>query len=235
MPENQNPISVEQLIARYNQELLDFQNQQKAIPTSNLSQEEIDEQFPLPNIQRDLENLRQQQDASIPPPPPAEAENNSVSDETKGQTNTVDYPREQTPPVLFAAQDMEMTTGYLKAFVTTGRGALPVPNAQVIITRVVNGEELLEQADRTDSSGYTPLFALPAVSSLYSQSPENGEPYTYYTIYVRADGFYPIRFREVPIYGGSTSIQPVDLIPVAEGDDPNKERIIIEGAPSNLQ
>jgi hypothetical protein len=79
------------------------------------------------------------------------------------------------------------------------------------------------------------LFALPAVSGVYSQTPENGEPYTYYTVYVRADGFYPIRFREVPIYGGSTSVQPVDLIPVAEGDDPNKERTIIEGAPSNLQ
>lgn len=232
MADDRNPVSVEELIRRYNQELMEFKQKREAV----FAQQELNEKFPEPDIQKDLKSLREQQEnLAVPSPTPEEAEINNVQRETGGQTDA--------PPVLLENAQIEqadvpadpaMSTGYLKAFVTTGRGALPVPNAQVIVTRIVDGQELLEQADRTDISGYTPLFSLPAINALASQTPANSAPYTFYTIYARADGFYPMRFQNVPIYGGSTSVQPIDLIPVAEGDDPNKQRTIIEGAPTNL-
>ena len=51
-------------------------------------------------------------------------------------------------------------------------------------------------------------------------------------MYVRAEGFYPILLREIPMYGGITAVQPVDLIPITEGDDGNRETVVIEGAPA---
>ena len=127
-----------------------------------------------------------------------------------------------------------MSLGFLRAFVTTARGTLPIPDAQVIVTRVIEDNELLEQAARTDISGYTPLFSLPASGKQNSQTPQSSDPYTYYTMYVRANGFYPVRLLNIPMYGGIAAVQPIDLVPVAEGDDPNKERTIEEGAPENL-
>lgn len=235
-------VPVDELIRRYNEELLAMKKRHDAtkeevIPTIA----ELDTLYPPPNVEEDLAALRK--DADAVEVTDNEAENNAVNEESRGQTGAPPappplgipafplYPTEEellppsTPP------PREMSLGYLKTAVTTGRGVLPVPNAQVIVTRVVNEEEILEQAARTDISGYTPLFTLPAVSGIYSQSPANADPFTYYTIYVRADGFYPVRLRNVPLYGGVTAIQPVDLIPVAEGDTSDRERVIVEGAP----
>ncbi len=251
-------IPIEELIKRYNREIMELKEKQqashsetKAEPAVSL-QQHLDTEYPIPDMQRDMENMLEE---AIPAATTAitaqDAEDNAVRNEAQGSSSA----RAQTPPAqpeqgisAFPLSEenidilppsspppMEMSLGYLRAFITTGKGVLPIPNAQVIITRNVNGEELLEQAARTDNSGYTPIFILPAVSSIYSQTPEAQNPYTFYTIYVRADGFYPTRIREVPLYGGITAMQPIDLIPVAEGDDPNRERTITEGAPDNLK
>ncbi len=255
MQKQEPAIPVEELIKRYNRELMEFKERHASVSTMaeiNTPQNRLDAQYPMPDVERDLRNLRDAQTSEENAPvSPSEAEDNAVREEMQGQSEIPAETPSAQPPQGFpgfplspeeeeilppsAPPPMEMSLGYLRAFVTTGRGALPVPNAQVIVTRVVNEEELLEQAARTDISGYTPLFTLPAVSSVYSQTPGNQDPFTYYTIYVRADGFYPVRLRNVPLYGGITAMQPVDLIPVAEGDDPNRERTITEGAPKNLQ
>lgn len=249
MQREEASIPVEELIKRYHRELMQLKERHSAA-TAQASppsvQSRLDEQYPLPNIENDLQNLRNDP-MTEPPISSSEAEDNAVREEFGGQLEQTQpsQPSQGTPAFPLSPEEqeilppsapppMEMSLGYLRVFTTTGRGALPVPNAQVIITRVVDDEELLEQAARTDISGYTPLFTLPAVSSLYSQVPGNESPYTFYTIYVRANGFYPVRLRNMPMYGGITATQPVDLIPVAEGDDPNRERTITEGAPENL-
>ncbi len=243
---SQPSIPIEELIKRYNREIMEL----KAKQTVSI-QQHLDETYPLPNIEKDMQNFSEEAVTAATTITLQDAENNAVRNESQGSSSV----KSQTPPAQpeqgvspfplseenidilppSSPPPMEMSLGYLRVFVTTGKGALPIPNAQVIITRNVNDEELLEQAARTDNSGYTPIFILPAVSSIYSQTPDPQNPYTFYTIYVRADGFYPTRLREVPLYGGITAMQPVDLIPVAEGDDPNRERIITEGGPDNLK
>jgi len=244
MPNDEKIVSVDQLIRHYNEELLamkrkhdaSVKKEEPSIPTMA----EIDATFPVPNVEEDLARLRAEPDVNATV---SEAENNAVNEEQQGQTSAAPVPPPAgIPPFpLFPTEEellppsapppQEMSLGYLKAFVTTARGALPISNAQVIVTRLINGEELLEQAVRTDTSGYTPLFTLPAVSAVYSLTPGNPAPFTYYNMYVRAEGFYPVRVREIPLYGGITAVQPIDLIPVAEGDDPNRERTVTEGAP----
>lgn len=236
MEKEKSPISVQEMIERYNRELMEFREKHAAahpVSATVPAENQLDVTFPMPDIERDLEAMRvgnqtaaelELEPGEMIVPPGTDSVETVPSDPIQTPTETA-----ATNP---SGQDMSL--GYLRVAVTTGRGTIPVRNAQVIITRVVDGNELLEQADRTDSSGVTPLFTLPAVSSVYSQSPGNGNPYTYYTVYVRADGFYPIQLKEVPLYGGITSLQPVDLTPVAEGGDPNRETTITEGAPANL-
>ncbi len=239
-------VPVDELIRRYNEELLAMKKRhdeknEAIVPTMA----ELDVQYPMPNVEQDLAALRDGE--STVDVTASDAESNAVNEENTGQTDAAPaspplgipafplYPAQEEILPPSAPPPQEMSLGYLKGFVTTGKGALPVPNAQVIVTRVVNDEEVLEQAARTDISGYTPLFTLPAVSGIYSMTPGNAAPFTYYTVYARADGFYPVRLRDVPLYGGITAIQPIDLIPVAEGDDPNRERVITEGAPEISQ
>ncbi|MBP3381534.1 MAG: hypothetical protein J6L00_02715 [Clostridia bacterium] len=242
MPKENITVPVEELIRQYNDELLamkkkhDAQAASSSIPTMA----QLDAQFPLPDVTEDLQQMRQDTSQNVSA---VEAENNAVDEENRGQTDAppvappttlppfplYDVDGEILPPS--APPPQEMSLGYLKAFVTTARGALPVANAQVIVTRLIDDDELLEQVARTDVSGYSPLFSLPAVSGIYSQSPENMVPFTYYNMYVRADGFYPILLREIPMYGGITAVQPVDLIPITEGDNSNRETVITEGAP----
>lgn len=241
MPKEDMPISVGELIRRYNEEMLAMKRKHDA-QTGQAApvMAQLDTQFPTPNVAEDLARLRNDTSQDVTP---AEAENNAVNEESQGQTDappvqpptdippfpSYDVEGEILPPS--APPPQEMSLGYLKAFVTTARGALPVSNAQVIVTRLIDEEELLEQVARTDNSGYSPLFTLPAVSAVYSLSPENPAPFTYYNMYVRADGFYPILLREIPMYGGITAIQPVDLIPITEGDTSNREQVFTEGGP----
>ena len=227
-------VSVEELIRRYNDELLamkkKYDTQTKPIfPV--LAQAKADSS--IPNMEEDLRMLREQEGENITA---EQAENNAVNEEMDGQTDAApiippyEVDGEILPPSTPPPQ--EMSLGYLKAFVTTARGALPIANAQVIITRLVGEEELLEQAARTDQSGYSPLFTLPAVSGTYSLTPTASTPFTFYNMYVRADGFYPIVLREIPMYGGITAVQPVDLIPITEGDTSIQQQVFIEGAPA---
>lgn len=229
MEQQNSAHSVEQLIQQYRRELMELRHKSREDEDAKEVMQHIEAQFPLPDLQRDLQVLREQRSAFLSP---SEAEDNAVENETEGQ----DADREPIPEILppSAPPPTEMSLGYLRTFVTTAKGALPIPNAQVIVTRLLDGQELLEQVARTDNSGYSPLFTLPAVSGIYSQTPDNKQPYTYYNVYVRAGGFYPVLLRNVPMYGGVTATQPIDLIPVAEGRDPNEERVVNEGAPENL-
>lgn len=327
MRKDEQPISVQELIRRYNRELMEFQKQHAAAQTKQQTEStavpvenRLDIDFPVPDIDRDLNDLRKTQADAVPeeeeavpvmaesqaetdrqrelepgemtapeeiepkqsaaaesetgqqreltpgamePPPGIELPRGTLfMNATQRQQTGTDTANSDNPivvppagadpaqpsqgipafPISPAGEEIkptatqrDMSLGYLRASVTTGRGAIPVQNAQVVITREVDGEEALEQIRRTDNSGLTPLFTLPAVNSSYSQNPDNANPYTYYTIYVRAKGFYPVHLRNVPMYGGITALVPVDLIPVAEGGDPRREETITEGAPENLQ
>lgn len=237
-------VSVDALIRHYNEELLSMKKKhdaQTAAMSSVPTIAQTETPFPVADAANEMQQTRPDNTQNITA---TEAENNAVSEESQGQTDAppVSPPTALPPFPLYdvdgeilppsAPPPQEMSLGYLKAFVTTARGALPVPNAQVIVTRLIDNEELLEQVARTDMSGYSPLFTLPAVSGIYSLSPDNIAPFTFYNMYVRAEGFYPILLREIPMYGGITAVQPVDLIPITEGDDGNRETVVIEGAPA---
>ena len=242
MSEKDTSLPVQELINRYQKELLDFQKQHTAVMASvtptvsennssvTPTDPDLDREFPEPHFEQDLASMRAENNSMTSSV--QDSENNAVQNENDGDSNqNATTPPNTSPKPL----PDNMSLGYLKVAVTTGRGALPIRGALVRVASSDENNPNLEQVRLTDESGNTPLFTLPAISGSSSMSPDNSNPYTYYNVQVRAKGFYPIRFLNVPLYGGITSVQQVDLIPVAEGGDPNRFSTVVDGSPENLQ
>ena len=110
-------------------------------------------------------------------------------------------------------------TGYIKAEVTTGGGAVPIENAVVLITKKENGKTYLLKMLISDESGSTETVALPAPNVSFSEMPDPTEkPFANYYISAYADGFYAENDMEVPVFSGVKSIQPIALIPRSSVD-----------------
>ena len=69
---------------------------------------------------------------------------------------------------------------------------------------------------QTDISGLSPVVAVPTVSRELSLQPGTIPPSTAYTIQSDAEGYYSVRNLNVPVYGGITAVQPVEMIPLPE-------------------
>ena len=95
--------------------------------------------------------------------------------------------------------------------VTGGQGAFPVPDAVVTLSKMLHDNLSLSVTIRTDESGKTEPISLPAPDRKLSQSPNNGIVYAAYDAKVTAEGFLPTEIRNLPVFDGVTTIQPVNL------------------------
>ena len=107
-------------------------------------------------------------------------------------------------------------TGTLIVSVYTAGGAFPVEDALVIIRGSEQNSSGVLSVLYTDQSGNTPRITLPAPPAAESEKPGTDKPYATYNIEVDKENFYPRTFNNVPLFAGTTSIQPVNLIPLAE-------------------
>ena len=115
---------------------------------------------------------------------------------------------------------MESTqnNGYLIVNVVTARGAIPVAGAKVTVYDNASDANPPVAVIYTDSAGKSEKLELPAPSRSLSEQPGNVRPYATYLIEVDKEGYCPVTKNDVPIFTGVTSIQPVDLMPLAEYD-----------------
>jgi len=110
---------------------------------------------------------------------------------------------------------MESTIGYLIVNVSTARGAIPLAGASVTVLDEDNGGSILNVLT-TDTAGKTERIELRAPNRALSESPGSTKPYASYTLQVEKAGYYPASFAGVPVFAGVTSIQPAELLPLAE-------------------
>lgn len=71
----------------------------------------------------------------------------------------------------------EQEYGFLKVFVTTASGTIPLPGALVSISEEQNGQTVLLYTAQTDQSGQTVEFSLPAPPLAYSNPPATPRPF----------------------------------------------------------
>ena len=109
--------------------------------------------------------------------------------------------------------------GRLQVRVSTENEAIPIPGAVITITKQDGGQTQLIRTVIADDSGLTRFLELPTKDRRLSLEPNHPDPYATYTLDVTADGYFPKRFTDLPIYGGVTAIQNVSMIPLPEGGD----------------
>ena len=97
--------------------------------------------------------------------------------------------------------------------VTGGQGAFPVPNATILLTKQLNDQQSLSFTVVTDESGKTAPVSLPAPSRELSQRPGNGIVFATYQAKISAPNYVTTEIRDLPVFDGITTIQPVSLSP----------------------
>lgn len=145
----------------------------------------------------------------------------------KPESTETPYPYEQIPPAqpestlepLYTdnAAELNTSSGFLQAEVSTANRALPIKDASVIVTRKDGDKSELIALLTTDENGLTETIELPAPNIAYSESPDQTQkPFSDYQLAVYARGFYTVPQLNVPIFPTVKSIQPVSMIPLVQ-------------------
>lgn len=136
------------------------------------------------------------------------------------------YPEPKLPGYISQPEDYpnnittgDNSSGIVRAEVTTGDRALPVEDAFVIISSTSSGKgKELIAALLTNRSGETIPIAVFTPQAVLSTD----IPYSVVDIVIYKDGFYSVQNKDVSVYSGTTSIQPVNLVPLPASSDPKK-------------
>ena len=108
-----------------------------------------------------------------------------------------------------------MAQGYLQVDVVSDANSFPVQDADIVIARTEEPDEIIEET-RTNSSGQTENLPLNAPPLKLSLSPEATErPYAEYTIRITASGFAPFVVSGTEVLADVTAIQGIRLRPLS--------------------
>lgn len=188
---------IENIIKRYQKELMEFSSQKNeaAIPVAS------------PNVIKEPED-----EIFIENPKPA-----VVETEPSGFLPQFDNYKD------FLASNTE--SGSLRVQVFGGNQFFPVAGARVKVALLLASGDEIQQADGlTDINGVVDNITLPAPPDSLSQSPDSGQtrPFAYYSVEVIHPRYATSRFLNVPVFSGVKSIQNVQLVPlVGSGEEPD--------------
>lgn len=108
-----------------------------------------------------------------------------------------------------------MAQGYLQVDVVSDANSFPVQDADIVVARTEEPDEIIEET-RTNSSGQTENLPLDAPPVELSLSPEETErPYAEYTIRITAPGFEPFVVSGTEVLADVTAIQGIRLRPLS--------------------
>lgn len=103
--------------------------------------------------------------------------------------------------------------GTLKIQAYAGRQAVPVPGAQVTVSRRFQDGVHEFASGVTDENGIFDSIVLPAPDKKLAEAPEGIAPYATYDIRVSHPDYRTEIYQQVPIFEGISSIQPVRFLP----------------------
>lgn len=154
--------------------------------------------------------------------------------------------KKREPAALFSAAQQEAAApgerlrlfleknpsfGTLLFQVTGGQGAFPIAGASVTIVRDLDDIHAFSIRTETDESGKTAEFSLPAPAKSLSQTPGNGDVFAVYRARITAPDYAPVEVKNIPVFDGVTTIQPVNLLPDFAGRGTQAAQEIDDKAP----
>ena len=114
---------------------------------------------------------------------------------------------------LYAMQEAT-DTGSLQVNVTSRLSNAPVRDAEITISYSGEPDSILESVE-TDESGQTQTLTLNAPPVEYSlDSSQENQPFSLYTIQIRAEGYQPLNISGIEIFSTSKAIQNVSMTPL---------------------
>lgn len=116
---------------------------------------------------------------------------------------------EPVPDTYESFRQRNKNAGWLRVQAFTGPQTLPVTGADVLVTRdFIDGVRRFASG-KTDRSGVLDGITLPAPDTALAQNPGGDPPYALYDIRVSHPDYRTEVYRQVPVFPGIKSIQPV--------------------------
>lgn len=129
-------------------------------------------------------------------------------------------------------------TGILRVRVYASSAELPLPGATVVVTQTApTGKQILLSVQSTDQSGLTQPIEISTPAAAESESPdwEGGEPvFAQCDVWAEHPGFVMLTVKGVQIFSGVETIQNMELIPLAEGQESLRQHRRQETSSQNL-
>ncbi len=118
---------------------------------------------------------------------------------------------DSVPDTFDSFRQRNTSAGWLRVQAFAGPQTYPVPNADVLVTRdFVDGVRRFASG-KTDRSGILDGITLPAPDNTLAQDPGTIQPYALYDIRVSHPDYRTEIYKQVPIFPGIKSIQPVQF------------------------
>lgn len=131
---------------------------------------------------------------------------------------------------------MAQNFGQLQVRVSTSRAKLPVEGATVVVTQGTEaGTFRLLTIQITNSSGYTTPISIPTPPVENSMEPDpEGRIFSTCDVWAEHPDFSMLLAEGVQIFQGTFTIQPMELVPLAEGEGSLANTEVNEITPQNL-
>ena len=196
-------------IEKYRREML-ASYQRKSLPdddTTPLIETSISHQPPIPYTYPNIEDLSAIKEQPVTQNRPVEyALDYDFEDECSPSPSMLRPVKQLKKEVLSSMPAPLSSPAMLQVMVVTGKSSAPVVGARVVVTRAGASSQKVHKSVQTDGKGSTPVISMP-----------NCEPPAPCTIEVNASGYCSARYSGIPLYGGLTAIQQIDLIPLPAG------------------
>ena len=123
-------------------------------------------------------------------------------------------------------------TGYIQVHAYSSYAQLPLENVTIAVTATDGTAIALRLTDR---SGQIAPIAIPVPDLAESQSPEPDEkPFTSVNLYAHLKGYEMIESENLQVFADTTTLQNLEMIPLAELPQSWSQNVIFNTPPQNL-
>ena len=123
-------------------------------------------------------------------------------------------------------------TGYIQVHAYSSYAQLPLENVAIAVTST-DGTAIAMRL--TDRSGQIAPIEIPVPDLAERQSPEPGEkPFTSVNLYAHLKGYEQIESENLQVFADTTTLQNLEMIPLAELPQSWSQNVIFNTPPQNL-
>lgn len=124
------------------------------------------------------------------------------------------------------------STGYIQIRAYTSVAQFPLKDVAIVIT-ATDGTALAMRL--TDRNGQVSPIEIPVPDKSESLTPNAAEkPFTSVNLYARLQGYEQVESENLQVFAGTTTIQNLEMIPLAELPDGWDQTAIYDTPPQNL-